>query len=302
MRYFVAVAEEGHFGRAADRVHVTQPAVSQQVRKLEDELGVRLLSRDRHRVELTDAGRSFLERVGPALAHLEVAARAAKRAGREEAKRLVFGFADTTLYRLSARVVRAFRERHPGVELALEETGHDQALRALRSGDVDVGLVCAPVLDGSGVLRVEEVLSEPLVAALPAGHPLARYDRVALPDLNGEPFVAHARRLNPALHARLTREYSELGLAPGLVQEASSEQAIVGLVGAGVGVALVHESLRAAAGVGVAYRPLVEPVPTVQTALVWRKDDASPLVLALLDVVRDAARAHGESIEPAHAS
>lgn len=208
-RYFVAVAEELHFGRAARRIRVAQPALSKQVMNLERELGARLLDRRGRGLELTEAGEVFLRRARRILESVEEAEEATARAGRGETGRLAVGFTGMTLYGVIPRVVRRFRERYPGVDVDLREMCSDAMADALLGGRLNAAFLHPP---GDGMagrgLAVEAVLSEPLIVALPEGHDLAGLSEVPLAALAGEPSVEpqrHAPERPIPAHRRRSR-------------------------------------------------------------------------------------------------
>ena len=296
VRYFVAVAEELHFGRAARRVRVAQPALSKQVMSLERELGARLLDRRGRRVELTGAGRVFLEKARIILEGVGEAERAAARAGRGEAGRLSVGFTGMALYSVVPGIVRAFGERYPGVDLSLREMCTRTMAEALLGKRVDVGFLHPPVgaAAGAGELALKTVRSEPLIVALPEGHDLLGLPEVPLARLADERFVVFPRDEGPELYDRIVGMCRASGFSPAVVDEAASPQTAVGLVAAGLGVSLVWECMRNLARPGVVYRPLAERTPRMRTALAWRRGDPSPVLEAFLALASDAAGKAGE--------
>ena len=282
LRYFVAVAEELHFRRAAERLHMSQPPLSQQIRRLEEEVGATLLVRNQRRVELTAAGAAYLVRAREILHAVEDAAREARRVQRGEVGRLAVGFVGSALYSVVPELLRAFRERHPDVGLRLHELGTTEQLRRLDDGRLDIGFLRAP---GSRPgLSIETVLREPVVAALPDVHPLARGGEVRVADLAGEPLVLMTRAGAPGLRAALAPLTDGLG-EEAIVQEVAEMQTLIGLVAAGVGISLVPESVRALARAGVVYRPLAGEAPTVALSACWRTGDDSPVLAAFLDLM-----------------
>src|SRR6516162_2420820 len=244
LRYFVAVAEELHFRRAAERLHISQPPLSQQIRALEDELGFALLVRTRRRVELTPAGAAFLRDARAILAELEGAVATARRIDAGQTGRLRINFVGSALFSIVPGTVERFRRSRPGVEIELRERATVDQLRAVRAGAADVGLVRPPIED-DGELRVQTVLRERTVAALPAGHALAALTRVPLRRLAAEPLT------------------------------------IMGLVAAGTGVSLVPASVRRLALDGVAYRP-VSGAPRSELVAITRAGDDSALARAFV--------------------
>lgn len=288
LRYFVAVAEELHFGRAAERVHIAQPPLSQQIRRLEDELGVQLFDRTKRRVELTLAGRAFLGEARQTLARAEQAVRAAQQASRGEVGELAVGFVGSATYLIVPLVLRTFRHRFPKVELLLEELSPAEQAERLRLGQIHVGFFRS--VSDDEALTFEWILEERLVMALPKSHRLARQHRVELAKLAGDSFVLFPRAIGPGFYDLIVSQCRRAGFTPRVALEASSVQTIVGLVAAGMGVALVPASCQNFRRAGVIYKAIREPGPTVKMAVAWRRDDRSPVLRAFLEVVREVAR------------
>ena len=286
LRYFVAVAEELHFRRAAARLHISQPPLSQQIGRLEAELGCRLLLRTRRRVELTPAGRAFLGDARAMLAELDVAVATAQRIDTGHAGLLRVGFVGSALLSILPAVVQGFRRARPEVEIELRERSTAAQLQALVSGVVDVGLVRPPI-ESDPALRTEVVLRERTVVALPAAHPLARFQRVSLKRLAAEPLVLFPRDQAPGFHDLLMRRLATTGTAPQVVQSAPEMLTIIGLVAAGIGVSPVPASVARLGLEGVTYRPLTA-APASELMAVTRVNEESALVQAFLD----GARAH----------
>jgi DNA-binding transcriptional LysR family regulator len=282
LRYFVAVAEELHFGRAAARVHIAQPALSRQIRALEDEMGLRLFERDRRRVALTAAGLAFLDEARSLLAHVERAVDAARRADRGEFGSLRIGYVPAVVTTGLPEIVRAFRKRFPGVDVRLEEMNPALQVEALLGERVDVGFVRGPLHEPA--LATQTVLEEPLVAALPSGHRLGRFKQLGVAMLAGEPFVLQARSRGPGSHDQILAVCRGAGFSPRVVQE-GSQLDVVSLVASGAGVAIVPASLRAIRRAGVLYRPLDER-PMTKLDMVWKKDATSPVLRGFLQEVR----------------
>jgi len=288
LRYFVAVAEELHFSRAAARLHIAQPPLSQQIRHLERELGVALFNRTRRHVELTAAGRAFLDESRRVLLQAERAARIAQRAGRGEIGQLAVAFVPSADLDLLPRVLRAWGARFPDVELDLQALLPVAQLEALAGGRIQVGLVRLPVAAGSEVI-VECIQSEPLVAALPLRHRLAKRARVRVADLAGDTMMMFPRQVAPGYYDMLISAFRGAGFTPRVFHPASM-QTNLALVSAGLGVSLLPASIRNLRRTGVVYRPLASPVPRVELAVAYRRHDHSPIVLAFLEMVRSAAQ------------
>ena len=284
LRYFVSIAEILHFRRAAEQLSIAQPALSQQIQKLERELGVRLLERTQRRVSLTDAGAVFLERARITLNEAEEAVRLARLAGRGEIGHLGVGAVTSALYGVFPDVVRVFRERHRQVHLTLHELPGNEQTRALRDGRIQVSFLRPPIDEAD--IEVRTITREPWVVALPTAHRFARRRRVALKMLAGESFVSFPRDLAPVLYDQLISMCNRAGFSPRIVQEAQM-QTIVSLVAAGIGVALVPATLENLSRRGLVYRPLAGTAAKLQLAVAWRRDNRSPLLEAFLNVVRE---------------
>jgi DNA-binding transcriptional LysR family regulator len=288
LRYFVAVAEELHFRRAAERLHISQPPLSQQIRALEDELGFALLVRTRRRVELTPAGEAFLRDARALLGELEGAVATARRIDSGQTGRLRINFVGSALFSIVPGTVERFRRTRPAVEIELRERPTVDQLRAVRTGLADVGLVRPPIED-DGQLSVRTVLRERTVAALPAGHALARLSRLPLRRLAAEPLVLFPRDQAPGFHDLLIDALAGAGSGPGVIQYAPEMLTIIGLVAAGTGVSFVPESVQRLALDGVIYRP-VTGAPRSELVAITRAGDDSALVRAF---VAEATAAHG---------
>ena len=299
VRYFVVVAEELHFGRAARRTRVAQPALSKQVRSLESELGVELLDRGRRQVGLTDAGRAFLEEAYAILDRVGQAERTAVRAARGEIGRLAVGFTGMTLYGIFPEAVRAFGARFPGVDLAVQERCTRTLSEGLLSGDLQVGLLHPPVAEhAADALAVDVVRAEPLIAALPEGHPLSGREEISVADLADDAFVAFPRDEGPEQYDETVAFCRRAGFSPRVANETASPQTVIGLVAAGVGVSLVWESMGNLKRPGVVYSRLAEPAPRMATAVAWRRGNPSAVVKNFVEVVKGLGLAVSHVSEP----
>jgi DNA-binding transcriptional LysR family regulator len=292
LRYFIAVAEELHFRRAAERLHMSQPPLSQQIRQLEEEVGATLLLRNQRKVELTAAGAAFLVRAREIMDAVEDAAREARRVQRGEVGRLAVGFVGSAMYSFVPELLRAFRDQAPDVALRLHEMETTEQLRQLDDGRLDVGFLRAPGRWPG--LAFATTLEESVVVALPDVHPLAKRPFLRLADLEGEPLVLLAPAGSPGLRAALAGAIAQLGGEDRIVQEVAEMQTVIGLVAAGAGISLVPESVRALVRHGVTYRPLDGEAPTVNLEMAWRAADGSPVLAAFLEQARAAAPAEGE--------
>lgn len=284
LRYFLAVAEELHFGRAAERLHMAQPPLSQQIRQLETELGFQLFHRTRRQVELTAAGHCFLEDCQAILQRLDRAILRGQQVSRGELGQLSIGFVSSATYNVLPQILRHMRNTAPEVTLELRELTTDQQLAALQAGRLDVGFVRPPLEE----VEFEEltVWREPLVVALPIAHPLATKAKIELRSLTHEPFILFPRPLAPGLYDQIISLCQQAVFSPNVVQEAVQMQTIISLVAAEIGIAIVPKSLENLQRTGVVYRPLDEPTPQAAIALIWQKQRRSPTRDRFLDIVQ----------------
>ncbi len=286
LRYFIAVAEELHFTRAAARLHIAQPPLSQQVQQLERELRTPLLRRSSRRVELTPAGQAFLVEARKVVAQAERAAQVARQAAGGPAARLELGFVDSSLHGYLPQLLRQFREERPEVHVALRELSTGRQVEALQRETLHAGLL-RPTRGGPQLV-MEEIGRERLVVAMPIDHPLRRHDVVQAQHWRGAPFVFFQRSVAPGLHDQLMGLFRRAGFAPQIVEEASEGHTLVGLVAAGLGVSLVPETLAQWRRGDVLYRPLAEPSAWVAMCLAWRRDERSEVVSAFVASARKA--------------
>jgi len=287
LRYFVAVAEELSFTRAAARLHIAQPPLSQQIRQFEDDLGVKLFDRTKHQVRLTEVGRAVLEEAQRTLVQAGRVAVAARRAAEGQTGSLTVAFSSSMPHTVLPRVLRAFRSRFPGVNLSLQERSTEEQIELLRSGSVDVGFLRLPVDDPEGRLVVQPILTERLILALPKGHRLAKRRAVAVKSLAKEPFVSLPRHAAPGLHEQIEAMCRRAGFRPIVSQEAQQIQAIIGLVSAGLGVAIVPASIQSLHREQVVYRPIQGPPAITRMAVAYEAENASPALRSFLRVVAD---------------
>jgi DNA-binding transcriptional LysR family regulator len=282
LRYFVAVAEELHFGRAAQRLHIQQPPLSRQIQLLEAELGFSLFERSRRRVELTPAGTALLGRTRQVFDALDVAVHDARSASEGESGRLVIGYPSSLAYSGLPELLRAFRTRFPAVELSLRELPPGDQIDGLKAGNLDVGFVRTSLDDPT--LVAELVRRESLMVVLPDDHRLATRRNIPLPDLAREPFVMFPRARGPAFFDQLMALCGAAGFAPRIVHEAAQLD-IVSMVAAGFGVSIMPASMRNFRRPGLAFRAIVG-APQVELLIVWRPQNLSPALHKFVDLVR----------------
>lgn len=267
LRYFLAVAEELHVGRAAKRLHMSQPPLSRQIQQLEQRVGAALFDREGRRMSLTSAGRVFRDEAQRALDSLSRAADHARRVGRGARGIVRVGFVSTLLYGLLPSLVRDFRAAHADIELDLEELTADAQLLALAEGRIDAGFQLCP--EPAPDIEPIHLFEEPLILCLPEAHAQARRRTpVPVTALREERFVMFPRHLSTGLHDRILGVAAQAGFSMQVRQQAVQMQTIVGLVSAGMGIAIVPACMRALARPGVVYKKLTPAPPRIETALV----------------------------------
>lgn len=288
LRYFIVVADELHFGRAAERLGISQPPLSQQIRALERELGARLLWRTNRRVRLTEAGRLFLAEARAILERIERAVDLAQRAERGEVGELSIGFtASTPLTTAIPTTIFAFRQALPRVHLQLKEMTTLQQVGALLEGRLQIGIIRHTALPEPLISKV--LFNDPLVAVMRRDHPILKrlpaHGRLALEALAGEPFVVFSRTAGTGVHDQIIALCRDAGFSPCISQEARESSTIIGLVSAGLGVSLLPASYEHVSVEGVAYVPLSDAAAASRVCVVRRADERSPLVAAFLDLL-----------------
>ena len=288
LRHFVTVAEELHFGRAARRLHMTQPPLSQSIANLEDLLGAPLFLRNRRTVNLTAAGSALLPEARRILEQSAGLAELVRRAASGEAGRLALSFVSTAGLGLLPDMLRRYRAAYPQVQLVLQESTSDVQFEELLAGRIDAGFVI-PLQTGApdAALDYLKVLEEPLVLCAPSGlDALSKPGPVRLRDLPPLPLVIFPRALAPSLHDAILACFRAAGVLPAIGQEAIQMQTIVSLVSGGMGLALVPQSVSNLMRPGVEYRALSDPTPLAETGLAWRRDNDSPVLKGFLDLIK----------------
>ncbi len=280
---FVTVVDEGHVGRAADRLHVTQPTLSRQIAALERAVGVPLFDRSGRALALTPAGEVFAAGARDLIRRADDAVAAARRAHRGELGVLRIGFVQSATFEALPGLLGPFRAAWPSVRIEVTAMTTLQQLEALADDALDVGLLRPPVPVPD--LELRTLSHDPLLAALPGGHRLASRRRVSLADLADEPFVLYGRESGPSVHDRIVGFCRDAGFTPRIVQEAVDVQTIVALVAANLGVSLLIAPTPHTDESAVVYRPLAEKLPTWEMALAWSRDNRSPVLTRLLETV-----------------
>ena len=289
LRCFVAAAEELHFGRAAARLHMTQPPLSRQIQILERVMGVRLLERTSRVVRLTPAGRRLLPEARRILHLAESATLSSRRTAGGEAGAITIGFTASAAYSFLPQLIIAARARLPGVDLVLEEMVTAAQVEALEAHQIDVALLRPPVRREFQSVRV---VREPLLMALPAGHPLARGRLPTLKDCDREPFVTYSPYEARYFYDLLAGIFGKAGVAPRYVQHMTNVHAILALVRAGLGIALVPAAAASLRFEGVTLRAIeTRPARPVELFLVWSRQSDNPALPAFLEIARAGTRA-----------
>ncbi len=285
LRYFRQVVDELHFGRAAARLAVSQPTLSVQIRQLEALVGARLFERHTRQVALTDAGRALDEAARRILRDVDTAVDATRQAQAGQVGVLRVGFGPTLMLSTLGQVVRTYRQRHPGVRIDLREMPTSEQLTALVHGDLDVGFVRGA--DADPRLHVELFAREALLIALHRDHPAAGAVRVPVSALAQDPWVLFPRAIAPQLHEHVMRLCQQAGFTPKVAQESREVYTTVGLVGAGVGVTIIPETVQRMSWKGVVYKTI--PRASVRLSMVRQSGPVRPVVEAFLAVARKAS-------------
>ncbi len=294
LRYFTAVAEEGHVPRAAEGLGTQQPPLSQQIRALEAELQVQLFRRKPRGVELTQAGEALLGEAQAILRQVDHAVTAARRTARGEAGRIGLGFTSSaSFHAFVPQIIRDYRAQYPLVGLSLEESGTGELVAARQDERLDAAFVRSPIGAAPGI-AVESLLDEAMVAAIPTGHRLAApaARRLPLAELAAETFILYRRPLGPGLYDAIIAACQRAGYSPTIGQEAPRMLATLSLVAAGLGVTLVPESMRALRVHGVVYQPLDSTAGLVAPLnLAYRRAETSPVARRFIALVRQTGGA-----------
>ncbi|RQR35425.1 DNA-binding transcriptional regulator HcaR [Burkholderia sp. Bp9143] len=286
LRYFVAVADELNFTRAAQRLHTAQPSLSQQIRDLENEIGTQLLERSKRKVELTEAGRVFLAEARLVLAQADRAVARARQAGHQQALTVKIGFVPAAEVAIFPAILPKLRMQFPGVHVELRSLTTMEQEDALLRGDIDIAFMRRPVHHPE--LRAEVVLTEPLIVLMPAGHPLAAHACIEPSMLDGQPVIQTNPDYAGQLYDIVGRYFDAHRIRTDVVQVATNILLNLNLVGMGLGVALLPAYVEALAGESLCCRPLANPAPDIDLLMVTRAEPHSRELDALVDLMRRA--------------
>ena len=298
LRYFVAVAEELNFRRAAERLSMAQPPLSQQIHDLEGELGGLLFYRTNRTVQLTAAGRVLLQDAYSILAQTDVAIHKVQRANKGELGQLTIGYTSLIYNYLFPDILRMHRTLYPDVEILLRDLVTIEQMKQLQTNTLDVSFATHASFAITSVeqetLVQEPILHEPMVALLPKDHALAGRTQLSLAELAHESWIWFARPFDPTTYDYMMRLFEQVGFRPNITQEINSPQIIMSLVAAGFGVSMAPKSIeRSGESKDVVFLDLTEPTPIVEFNILWRRNDTSPVLQAFLDIVRRVAREVG---------
>ena len=286
LRYFIAVAEELHFTRAAARLHIGQPPLSHAIQMLEHDVGAQLLERSKRWVRLTEAGRLFLADARRIVALADQAKASAQRAGRGELGELRIGFTySTPLTPLFATAINRYRQEYPDVTLTLQEMATLRQLDGLEQRTIDLGFIRPPELPFPPSIRITALREDPLVVVLPSGHPLAAKPIVAIAELAGQSFVMYPQGAGTGIYPQIIRLCREAGFVPRVTQTANASSTIIGLVAAGSGITLLPASFERIRLDGVTCRPLSDAGAITMLYLAQREEQTSPMVAAFVQMV-----------------
>jgi len=284
LRYFIAVADELSFTRAAQRLHTAQPSLSQQIRNLEDEVGTPLFERTRRKVELTEAGKVFLAEARLVVAQADRAVARARQVGQGRAT-VTIGFVPAAEIRVFPVILPRLRLRYPEVNVELRSLPTAEQEEALLRGDIDVAFMRRPVV--SPEVRSEVVLTEPLVVVLPSGHPLAKQERIAPAQLSGEPFISTHPQFSGQVHSVVEAYCEAHGIERKVAQVATNILLNLNLVGMGLGYALLPAYVSSLTSSAICTRPLEGEPPTIDLLMVSRKEPHAAELEALFELVRE---------------
>ncbi|BBN98338.1 acetoin biosynthesis transcriptional regulator AlsR [Sporolactobacillus terrae] len=282
--YFIAVAEELHFGRAAARLQMTQPPLSKQIQQFEEEIGVPLFKRNKRHVELTTAGQLFLPEAREIIAQVNQAVDTAQRADRGEFGRLVIGFVGSATYDILPQIIREYRRKFPHVSIRLHELSTPDQVSALIGERIDVGLLHPPV--SSSFIETIPIKRGFAALSLPKNHPLAKKEHIYIEDLQDIPFILVSRDIWPGLYDEFLSLFQSVGFTPSIVQEATEYQMVVGLVSAGIGIGVVPASAEKLFNLEVVYRQIDNYPLTAVLSLAYLKKNTNPALKQFVSLTK----------------
>ena len=280
LKYFVAVAEELNFRRAAEKLYMQQPPLSRQIRSLETELGVDLLHRTKRSVSLTEAGKAFLSEARLTLAQAQRAINVVQPTATDE---LTIGFSICAFDRILPELIQQFRQQYPETQVNLTEMSKPRQIQALLNNKIDLGFCYAPITQPE--LASLTISSEPLAVVLPSDHPLAQREKIEVRSLCNESFILCPKEIKPDVRQQIEQLCISAGFQLKIVQEASPPEVQLRLVESGMGVSLIAASSQSRHNAKVVYRPLIDPVPALDIAVVWHRNHQSQALADLINIV-----------------
>ena len=303
LEYFVMVAEEGGFNRAAQRLHVAQPSLSVQIKSLEEEVGAQLLERDKHHVFLTQAGKRFLQHARSILSLAETAKVEARCAEAGELGELNVGYSASAMFSdVLPAAIRKFRQQFPYVVLTLHDIPSLEQLHGLLERTLDLGILRKPEVRVPAGIEIREWYRAPLVVALQQDHPLARRPSLSLSQLKAEPFVTYPREAGTGLYWQILDICAHAGFRPRVAREVLEPSTIVGLVAAGVGVAIVPDGIQCIQLNGAVFRPLSDITAYSAVYLARRQDDPNTHLRAFREILTQAGGLQAARKKPRNAA
>jgi DNA-binding transcriptional LysR family regulator len=284
LRYFIAVAEELHFGRAAEKMHIAQPPLSQQIKRLEDELDVKLFNRSSRRVELTEAGRIFLPEARAIIQRADEACSTLYKLAKGKSGYFAVAFSEPAINTFLPGAIKEFMEKYPDVQLSLNELGILEQFHALDEKRIHLSFM-RPFGHDTEAYSKRLIMSERYLTALPAGHKLCSEAFITLDMLKDEPLILFPRSKHPHLRSRFDECFHDCGFEPMVIEEMSSKHTTLSFVAAGVALTLVPESSMVYSLPGVEFKELKSKLPPVEIYALWRPENESPMIKNLLDLV-----------------
>ncbi|KAB7706689.1 LysR family transcriptional regulator [Bacillus aerolatus] len=287
LKYFVAVAEELHFGRAAQRLQMAQPPLSQQIKQLEAELSVLLFSRTKQRVELTKAGEAFLKRTYEILNRVHLACEEAKSIDRGESGQLILAFTGSIAFELLPLLLRSYQEKYPNINIVLRQMTTTEQMEALHESTIHVGLLNIPVESAS--VHVEMLREEPFIAALPKTHPLAsETEPIDVSRLANEHFIMTPRKAGQSYYDAVISLCQHAGFSPKKTQEAQELHTALSFVASGIGISLLPSSIQFVKNDEIVYLQLKKSFTTCKVGAAWNKKESSPVVHSFISFLKES--------------
>lgn len=284
LKYFKIVAEELNFTKAAKRLNISQPPLSKQIKQLEEEIGARLFLRTNKKVELTDSGKFFLERVNKIIQEIEEASNQAKKTHEEESRNLTIGVTNSALYSFIP-ILRAYQEKFHLVNVKVHQLSTPEQIRALNKKQINIGFVCAPITKKN--LRTMSINKQRFIIALPETHYLANKNPISIKDLKENTFITTPRQEGPVYYDTVMNIFKKAGYTPKISSTAHTFTSVMSLVSANMGIAILPSSMKNNPVTGVVYKELKEFTPKKETAIVWEQDTKSQIINGFINLAKE---------------